>query len=395
MKLRAFIKKFFAEENNFDFYPDAVIVIDQYNNITRWNIKANEVFGFTREEMIGRNLAILFDSELEKIYESSNTNKINVIQSKNKLDENIFVEVACRSFPKQKSIMITLRDVTKNQRVIEKLLIEYETVAKINKNKSNFLYSLSGNIKTPLHSLIGFSQGLLDGICGELTEKQSKYMGIINKNANNLLEVVDDLLALSGLESGKLELNLKVFDVTKTLNTLCSRLQQIADKKGLQFETDFNDIVKKNIYSDEALLSRVISSVLENAIKFTDIGSVRLKVLHPDTEIHKITGLEMPENFNDKSYLLFNVTDTGVGLTEEDISLIFDEFVQPNRPTVKKYGGTGLKLALARRILASFGGSIWVESEPGQGSTFSFVIPIERQTERQTESQQVEEPQSL
>ncbi len=377
MKLKSLIKNFLPA-NNLDYYPDGVIIIDSLQNITLWNKKAGEIFGYTRQEMAGRNIAILFDAETEKINEAAKHGKIMVLSSKNSLDEPIFVEVACKVLPGRENIMLALRDVTKNQKVIEKLLIEYETASKINNNKSKFIVGLSGDLKTPLHSLIGFSQGLLDGVCGKLTEKQAKYVAIINKNANNLLDIIDTLLELSAVEAGSVETGPKVFDVVKTLNLICGKIRQNAEKKGLQFETDFNDIVRKNIYSDEAMLSRVLASVLENAVKFTEIGSVRIKVLHPDIEILKNQGMEMPQNFNDRSYLMFQVTDTGIGLSEEDMSFVFDEYSRTDRSLVKKYGGTGIKLALAKKTLALHGGAIWVESEPGQGSTFSFIIPAER-----------------
>ncbi len=362
MKLQSLIKNFFPA-NGFDCYPDALIIIDNLNNIAYWNKKADEIFGYTKEEMMGRNLAILFDSDTEKIYECCKHNKTAVLSSKNNLDENKYVEISCCPITEQEKIMISLRDVTKTQKVMEKLLVEHETAAKINNNKNKFISGLSADFKNPLHSLIGFSQGLIDGVCGELTEKQSKYVSIINKNANNLLDVINDFLDLSSLEAGNTEFNMKTFDIVKVLNNICSKIKPEAEKKGIQFETDFNDIVKKNIYSDEHQLSRVITSITENAVKFTELGSVRIKVLHPD------------EN---NSSLLFKVTDTGIGLTEEEMGLIFDEYSQSYRTLAKKYGGTGLKLALSRKILYALGGTIWLESEPGQGSTFNFTVPIER-----------------
>ncbi|OGI02325.1 MAG: hypothetical protein A2Y25_10325 [Candidatus Melainabacteria bacterium GWF2_37_15] len=382
MKLKSYVKNLLKDvlsSNSFDYYPDAVIIMDSSSNITFWNERAQQIFGYTQEEMIGRNIAILFDSEIEKIFECVETQKIQVLSSKNHLNEDIFVEISCITIPQEDKTIITARDVTNSQKVIQKLLVEYEASEKINSNKNRFIVSLSSDLKTPLHSLIGFSQGLLDSICGELNEKQAKYVTIINKNANNLLDMVDNLLELSNLEADKPDLNLKVFDLIRTLNPMCEKFKQIAENKSLQFEADFHDIVKRNVYSDETMLCRILLNVLENAVKFTEMGSVRLKILHPDIEIFKGQGLETPENFNDKSYLLFKVTDTGIGLSNDETSVIFDEYSQNYRNSIRKYGGTGLKLALTRKMLIALGGTIWVESEPGQGSTFSFIIPIENQ----------------
>ncbi len=373
----SFIKKF-SFINNFNNYPDAVIIVDSSNNILYWNKKACEIFGYTREEMIGRNIVILFDAEAEKIRESAETGKCFVISSKSKANESIFVDISCSQLVKKQKTIITARDVTRNQKVIGKLLIEYEKTSKISTYKSSFITGLSNDFKTPVHSLIGFSQGLLDGICGELNEKQHKYVTIMNKNANILLDLVTDFLELSRLEGNHPEVNMKLFTLVNTINRITERIKLSAEAKGLQLEIDLSDVERKNIYSDEYLFSKVLTVVLENAVKFTEIGSIRLKVMHPDLEFLRNSGIEIPDGFNDKSFILFTVTDTGIGIPEEEKTAIFDEYKQSERTTAKKYGGTGLKLALTQKILLRLGGVIWVESDLGQGSTFRFIIPVEK-----------------
>jgi|GEM_PF-832932 len=381
MKIDSFIKKF-SFINNFNNYPDAVIIIDYLNNIVHWNKKACNIFGYNAQEMIGRNIALLFDEEIEKIQSSINEEKPYVISSKNKDDENIYIEISCSNLVKKQKIIITARDVTRNQKVIEKLLVEYEKNSKISNYKNAFITGLSNDFKTPVHSLIGFSQGMLDGICGELNEKQLKYITIMNKNANSLLELVTDFLELSRLETSSFEPNRKVFDLKTTISQICENIRCRAENKGLQFEVDLNDVTKKTIYSDKELVSKIIYIVLDNAVKFTEIGSVMFKIMHPDIDIVKAQGIEVPEEFTDRSYLLFKVTDTGIGISEEEKAVIFDEYNQIERNTAKKYGGTGLKLALAKKLMSGLGGAIWVESEPGQGSTFNFIIPAERQVNK-------------
>ncbi len=368
----------FSFINNFNNYPDAVIVIDFANNILSWNKKACEIFGYKKEEMIGRNIAILFDEESKKINESVETGKSFVISSKSKENDNIFVDISCSQLLKKQKIIITARDVTRNQKVIGKLLVEYEKNTKIGLYKNSFITGLSNDFKTPVHSLIGFSQGLLDGICGELNEKQQKYVTIMNKNANSLLDLLNDFLDLSRLEGNSPEVNMKLFTLANSVNQLAKRIRTKADAKGLQFDIDLNSLEKKNVYSDEDLLLKVLNIVLENAVKFTEIGSILLKVTHPEPDLLKNQGIEIPEGFNEKSFVLFSVKDTGIGIPDEEKSAIFDEYKQTDRNTAKKYGGTGLKLALTGKIISNLGGKIWVESDLGQGSTFSFVIPLER-----------------
>lgn len=364
--------------NRFNNYPDGVIVIDRLDNIVCWNDRAHLIFGYNQGEMTGRNIEILFDGQAEKIHESAKTQKPVVLCSKNNQDEEIFVEVSCRLLARRKETLLTVRDVTNNHKVIEKLLVEYEIASKISNNKNKFIVGLSSDLKTPIHSIIGFSQGLLDGVCGDLNEKQSKYISVINRNANGLLDLIDNLLQLSGIEAGNIELNYRVFDIIKTIYQACDRVRAVAEKKGLDFEVDVSDIAKKNVYSDENMVYRVLLNILENAVKFTESGSVHLKALHPDVETAQIHGIKVEEDYNDRSYLMFRVTDTGIGLAMTDMSVIFDEYSQGDRTIARRYGGTGLKLALSKKILASLNGVIWAESEAGQGSTFSFIIPVSK-----------------
>lgn len=368
----------FSFINNFNNYPDAVIVIDTNNDILQWNKKAVEIFGYKEQEIIGRNIAILFDQESEKIYEALKTGKRCVISSKNSLAENIYVEISCSELLKKQKILITARDVTKNQKVIGKLLVEYEKNSKINLYKNTFITSLSNEFKNPVHTMIGFSQGLMDGICGELNERQLKYVNIMNKNANSLLELINDFLELSRLEKNNFETNIRLLNISNILNRLAEKFKTKAEAKGLQFEIDFLDLTKKNIFTDEDLFCKVIYTIMENAVKFTEIGSIKLKVMHPDLDFIKTQGIEPEENYTDKSYILLSVTDTGIGIPEEEKDSVFDEYSLTERNTAKKYGGTGLKLAIAKKIISRLGGSIWLESSLGQGTTFSFAIPVEK-----------------
>jgi signal transduction histidine kinase len=237
---------------------------------------------------------------------------------------------------------------------------------------------LSHELRTPVHSIIGFSQALLDGISGKLAEKQEKYVSIVSKNATSLLTLLNNILDLSKIEAGKMEFNFKNFDVIQLINSVTEITEHFAEDKKLAFSVDLSDVVRRNIYSDENMLRQVLLNILNNAVKFTEIGSVNIKVLHPDLEFLKSHGVTVPFDSTDKSYLMFSVTDTGIGISDEDSKNIFDEYRQFDRSASKKYGGTGLGLAITKKILNNLGGSIWVESEYSQGSTFSVVIPVDR-----------------
>lgn len=375
MSLFSFIKTCLST-NNFDNYPDAVILIDSAHNIIEWNCKAVEIFGRSKQEITGRNIAIILDLEEEKLYSAAQTGEVLVTPSKNDSDKDIFVEVSCTKI--KDKLLITARDVTKKQKIIEQLILEYEKSLRISRNKNAFILGLSGDFKTPVHSLLGFSQGLLDGVCGQLNEKQGKYVSIMHKNANGLLDLLDDFLELSRLENEEESTNMRVFDLMGCINDVCDKAKAKIERKGLRFNTDVEGLAKKNIYSDEDVLAKILTTVMDNAVNFTETGAIKLKLSHPEVELVRIKGIGVPEGCTNKSYIEFSITDMGAGIAKDDIQGIFDEYSPANRNIAKKYGGTGLRLALAGRMVERLGGVIYAESEVGQGSVFSFIIPVER-----------------
>lgn len=375
------IKTLFKGTGNFDVFdnfPDAVIVINYQKNITFWNKSAREMFGFTKREVLGRSIGIIFTDEADQIYKNLTDNKSSILCARTKLNQELFVEITCVDSEFREETIISARDVTKNQKIIEKLLLKYEEASKISQNKSSFIASLSHELRTPMHSIIGFSQALLDGLGGTLSEKQEKYISIVSRNANGLLALLNSILDLSKIEAGKMDFNFKTFDVVHLINTVAETINPLVEEKKLDFSMDLSDIVKKNIFSEENMLRQVLLNVLTNAVKFTESGCISLKVVHPDLEFVKLQGIDVPGEYTDKSFLLFSVSDTGIGIAEEDINNIFDEYRQFDRSISKKFGGTGLGLAICKKILNELDGIIWAESELGQGATFSFIIPVEK-----------------
>jgi len=362
----------------YDNYPDAVMIVNFQKNIVFWNKRAQHIFGFSKRDIIGKNIGMIFTDDLEEIYKNLTTAKSSVLTAITKNDKEIFVEICCSDVDENDEIIIAARDVTRNQKIIEKLLLEYDKVLSESKNKSNLIASLSHELRSPIHFIIGFGQVLLDGLGGKLTEKQEKYVSLISKNANSLLAFLNNILDLSKIEAGKMEVNTKLFDVGQLINSIVESFSPLIEDKKLNFSVDLTDLVKKNIYSDENLLRQIFINILTNAVKFTEMGSISLKVLHPDLDLVNSYGLKIRPEYTDKSFLMFSVIDTGIGIPEDALVTIFDEYRQVDRTISKKYGGTGLGLAITRKILKELGGAIWVESEPKQGSTFSFIIPIEK-----------------
>ncbi len=371
--------------NLFDQIPDAVVVVDKNSfKITYWNKKAKEYLGFINKNIVGKDASLILTSEIVEIIRNTQKNYNQIIALPVSDENKIYLEISALNEDDNDNIVLCLRNVSQRQEIFDNFIQEYKRLSKTDKNKNMFFTNVSNDIKSPLQSIIGFSQALLDGIGGELSEKQHKYLSIISKNSNNLLDLMTNIIDLSAIDVDKYNVDEKHFDVIEVLNSLLEVFNGKVTEKNLELEVEFIDIVRKNIYTDENIFRKLIVTLLSNAIKFTDSGSITFKVFHPDSEFLKYQCVNVPEGFSDNSFLMFSVIDTGIGIEENNLNIIFDEYAnfEKNHLT-KKHGGTGLSLSICRKLLEKLNGVIWVESEPGKGSSFNFIIPIEKQNEHE------------
>lgn len=234
-----------------------------------------------------------------------------------------------------------------------------------NLHKSQFLANMSHELRTPLNAIIGFSEVMQDQVFGSLNEKQTRYVNNILTSGRHLLALVNDVLDLSKVEAGKMELHWEEFSVPSAVYEVQTQLSTLAEQKNLQviYEVDEN---LDRILADRARFRQILFNLLSNAIKFTPQGG-RIS----------ITGSVQPdEKCENCRAALFRVVDTGIGISAENLTYIFESFRQVDNSYSRQYQGTGLGLALTQKLVEMHGGKIWVESEPGVGSTFSFTIPL-------------------
>ncbi|MBN1764708.1 MAG: response regulator [Sedimentisphaerales bacterium] len=240
----------------------------------------------------------------------------------------------------------------------EKTLAQEAIIA--NQTKSEFLANMSHEIRTPMNAIIGFSELLaLD----DLSTQQRENIVFIKKAGKQLLKVINDILDLSKIEAGKIEvehISCSVDDVLKSLETC---MLPAARSKNIEFDIITNDDVPRILRTDPLKLEQCLINLVGNAIKFTDTGHVHVKV-------------SLGER-NHQSFILFEVEDTGVGIPEDKIGRIFESFTQADGSTTRKYGGTGLGLAITRKLAGLLQGKISVSSKPGKGSVFTLQIPAE------------------
>jgi signal transduction histidine kinase len=239
-------------------------------------------------------------------------------------------------------------------REIEEKSRELEVASK---HKSQFLANMSHELRTPLNAILGYSELILDNIYGEMPEKARAVLERLQANGRHLLGLINDVLDLSKIEAGQLTLSLDNYSLSDVVHGVVSAVEPLAAEKRLAFKAEVAPDLPTG-HGDERRLSQVLLNLVGNAIKFTDKGEVAVRA--------SVTN----------GAFTVAVCDTGPGISAADQAKIFEEFQQADSSITRKKGGTGLGLSIAKRIIEMHGGRIWVESEPGKGSTFYFTIPV-------------------
>jgi len=245
-----------------------------------------------------------------------------------------------------------------------------EQLALSSRYKSEFLANMSHELRTPLNSLLILAKLLGDNPDGNLTEKQVEFANTIHNAGAELLGLINDILDLSKVEAGKMDVHAAEVSVADELGALERSFAPVAEEQGLTFELDFAENAVPTIVTDPQRLQQVLKNLLSNAFKFTEQGGVVLRVAEAEDRQFAGGALARAERV-----IAFSVVDTGVGIAEDKLRLIFEAFQQADGTTSRRYGGTGLGLSISREIARLLGGEIHVESTPGEGSTFTLFLP--------------------
>ncbi len=245
-----------------------------------------------------------------------------------------------------------------NARLFREIEEKGRQLEEANRHKSEFLANMSHELRTPLNAVIGFSEVLLERMFGDINDKQTEYLQDILSSGRHLLSLINDILDLSKIEAGRMELELSAFDLPSALDNALTLIRERAARHGIRIELSMDERLGEMV-GDERKIKQILLNLLSNAVKFTpEGGQVGLRANHADGSVE------------------ISVSDTGIGIAPEDQEAIFEEFRQVGSDYARKREGTGLGLALARRFVELHGGRIWVKSELGHGSVFTFALPV-------------------
>lgn len=353
-----------------DSLSELVIFMDSELKIIWLNKAALDHMGMNMDDVIGhhyQDLHILYKENLNKspvlkVLESGDEEFGEVVTQDGKVWMVTAIPIKNED-GKITGILKTGLDITAHRHSEEKLIQAKLEAEEANNSKSEFLANVSHELRTPLNSIIGFSDILLEKVFGELNEKQFRYVSNISTSGKHLLVLINDILDLSKVEAGKMELHYSEFSIDSVFEEVKAVLSPLIQVKSL--EVTFNiESNFKTLEADRGRLIQILYNLVSNAIKFTPNGG--------KVSIYcKKSG----------NRALISVIDTGIGISAEDQVKLFQPFTQLDASTTRQYCGTGLGLALVKKIVDLHQGDVWVESDPGKGSNFTFALPLRKPLE--------------
>lgn len=367
---------------------DAIVSADQRGNIIAWNTGAERIFGYQDAEVLGKPFTMLIPERYQHAHEqglermrggaeSKILGKATELAGYRKSGQEFPLELSLSGWKTGEGTFYTgiIRDITERKHAEEalraltaslehkvrertaELEVARDQALTATQHKSEFLANMSHELRTPLNAVIGFSEVLLEKMFGELNPKQEEYLGDILGSGRHLLALINDILDLAKIESGHMELDIGTFDLPAVLNSTFMLIRERAKRHSIHVSLDIDHRLG-GVIADERKLKQILLNLLSNALKFTpEDGAVSLKAVLQDD------GVEI------------SVSDTGIGIEPEFQQKIFDEFFQVGGH-LKKQEGTGLGLAVTKKFVELHGGRIWVQSAKGQGSTFTFTLPV-------------------
>lgn len=363
--------------NVLTYLPEAVLVIDETGKIHYANKRAFKLF--ETNKLRGKNINDYFITNSDNIIRNSDEEikQILKIVSEEQNTKITDVKVVDVSSGKKKRYILTIIDNTQDHSLLDQLITERQEQKILNHTKNVLLTKISNYLRSPLHSVVGYSQAMLEGLSGEINDKQTKYLQVINTNSTELLLLLEKLIEMSQVESDLYKFDLKNFDAAQLMSVVTNEAAVKIQGKDIALTTNTAELIRQNCYSDKDVVKMAMTNLLEHAVSSIETGAINISLSNPIPEYLLSKGFEVGNDVNEKSYLMFEITMKGVDPSLYSNSDIFDPYVQVEKNS-KKFLLQSLLLGSTKRYINKLKGEIWVNNQYANQVSFAFIIPIEK-----------------
>ena len=355
------IKKILFRTNSIDVekaLPDALVLCGKDGKIQWVNDAAAEIFETSKMHLLTSNISDFIENPMNLISSSVIMHKPVITKFAGK---EIYFDMTVKEIAE--GYVLDFRDAVQNSAIAQD-----DKTEEINREKNNFLLKLANDLKSPIQSIVGFSQAMADGLGGEMSEQQEKYIRIINKNSSELMYFVGKLLELSQTESALKEPDKKMLDVLALVNSVVRFNEQLYKDKDVKIVIKSEDEFKKTISTDEEILKNILQDILEIILKSVDMGEVAITLSNPDDEFIS------SKNLAPAQYTMISLSTSALLLSENDLECMFDPYTildSTNRKNVLR----AIVLASVKNLVQSLNGIVWVESQILKNTSFNIIIP--------------------
>lgn len=362
------IKKILFRTNTIDVekaLPDGVVFCNKAGKILWVNDKAAEIFETSKMHLLTSNICDFIENALNIITNSVILNKPAITKL---ISKEIYFDMTTKEI--EEGYVLDFRDSVPAEELSDSVQ-ESDNCTEINRNKNNFLLKLSNDLKSPLQSIVGFSQAMTDGLGGQISEQQEKYIRIIKKNSSELMYFITKLLELSQSESYLQTPDYKTFDIQNLINSVIRFNEQIFKGKDIKWKVFLEEGTKSAVFSDEVMVKTVIQDILEVILKAVEMGEININILTPDSDF--LLSINMPQ----REYIQISISSSALLLSENDLDSMFDPYKildTSNRKNVLR----AIVLSSVKNIIQALGGYIWVESKILKNTSFNVIIPVDK-----------------